>query len=217
MFLSFEGVDGCGKSTQLELLRARLENLGCDVVATREPGGTGLAEAIRGFLLDGEQKISPAAELLLFGAARAQHVGEIIRPALERGAIVLSDRFADSSLAYQGGGLHLDADFIAQMNRFATENLQPDLTFFLDLDAQIASARRAAKGNDRIEARGVGFQNRVRQSFQEIAAAQPQRVVTLDANSPAESLHNRIVEILLERNLWPQFVGAKHSRAIYDS
>jgi dTMP kinase len=205
MFLSFEGIDGCGKTTQLELLRSRLESLGCDVVATREPGGTALAETIRNYLLHGRENLCSEAELLLFAAARAQHVGEIIRPALDRGAIVLSDRYGDSTTAYQGGGLGIDKALIARLNNFATGGLQPALTILLDIDVRAALERRAAqRGEDRIEARGLEFQERVRTAFRELATAEPDRVLMLDAGPPAKFTHERIVRRLKERNLWPQ-------------
>lgn len=200
-FATFEGIDGCGKTTQLELLRARLDNIGHAVVTTREPGGTALAEMVRDYLLHSAQPLTPHAELLLFGAARAQHVTELIRPALERGAVVLSDRFADSSMAYQGGGLGLDADFIAAMNAFATDGVKPDITFFLDVDPEIGQQRRVDKGADRIEGRGLEFQQRVRSAFLAIARAEPQRVLVLDAAPSAKAIHNRILHALQQRGL----------------
>ena len=206
-FLSFEGIDGCGKTTQLELLRSRLQSAGKTVVATREPGGTALAESIRNYLLNSREPLAKQTELLLFGAARAQHVNEIIRPALGRGEIVLSDRFGDSSLAYQGGGLGLDTEFIARMNGFATGGLHTDITFVLDLDPQIGWERRAAQrgisSDDRIEERGLEFQNRVREAFLRLCESEPERVFKLDAEAPAKVTHERIVKRLKERGLWP--------------
>ena len=204
MFISFEGVDGCGKSTQLVLLAARLESLGCRVLTTREPGGTGFAESVRSLLLNAGP-MSSEAELLLFGAARAQHVQEIIRPALEDGQWVLSDRFGDSSVAYQGGGLGLDADFIARMNAFSTGVLQPTVTFLFDLAPATALERRAAQGLplDRIEARGTGFQTRVREGYLQLATQHPDRIAVLSADPPAKVVHERIVKELKKRDLWP--------------
>jgi dTMP kinase len=202
-FLSFEGIDGCGKTTQLTLLQARLESVGHSVVATREPGGTALAEAIRDYLLHSTQPLDGATELLLFGAARAQHVAEVIRPSLKRGDVVLSDRFADSSLAYQGGGLGLGMDFIRQMNVFATNGMQPDITVLLDVDPLVGLQRRATqRGEDRIEERGLEFQQRVRGAFLDIARAEPERVVILDGSALAKVVHNRIIRALQERGLW---------------
>ena len=209
-FISFEGIDGCGKTTQVELLRAHLQSAGAVVVATREPGGTALAETIRAHLLAASETVDARAELLLFGAARAQHTTQTIRPALARGDIVLCDRFADSSLAYQGGGLELDADFIACMNEFATGGLQPDITFLLDLDAAAGLQRRAVQRGqgDRIEERGLEFQRRVRDAY--LQMAQAERFVTLDAGAPAKIVHNRIVRALESRNVF-QFPKAKQT------
>ena len=160
-------------------LRARLQARAIEVVGTREPGGTALAESLRQTLLHGGD-IAARAELLLFGAARAQHVCEIIRPALERGAWVLSDRFIDSSEAYQGGGLGLERAFIRAMNAFATDDLTPDLTFFFDVAPTIATARRAGERADRIEARGLDFGERVCAVYREIAARESARFVTIN-------------------------------------
>ena len=189
MFLTFEGIDGCGKTTQLQLLAAEIEKRGLSVVCTREPGGTALAETLRNFLLHSASPLDARAELLLFGAARAQHVAQVIRPARQDGKWVLSDRFADSSEAYQGAGLGLDAVFIRAMNAFATGNLAPDLTFFLDVAPEIALQRRQNQNsqNDRIEARGLEFQSQVRAAYLEIARRENARFVILDARqSPAQ-------------------------------
>jgi dTMP kinase len=155
VFLTFEGIDGCGKTTQLQKLKTELENRGHEVVCTREPGGTELAEGLREILLHSKSPIEKRGELLLFGASRAQHVAEIVQPALAQGKWVLCDRFIDSSEAYQGGGLGLDRDFIRQMNAFATGGLLPQRTFFFDVDPLIALQRRAGEKGDRIEARGT--------------------------------------------------------------
>ena len=179
MFISFEGIDGCGKTTQLNRLRAHLELRGIEVVTTREPGGTTLAESLRQTLLHGGD-IEARAELLLFGAARAQHAREIIRPALKRGAWVLCDRFIDSSEAYQGGGLGLDRAFIRAMNSFATDDLTPARTFLVDVSPAVAASRRAGEKADRIEARGTDFSARVRAVYLEIAARETERVVLID-------------------------------------
>jgi dTMP kinase len=200
-FLSFEGIDGCGKSTQLQLLRDYLTEHKQQVTATREPGGTELAEAIRNYLLHSTQPLASRTELLLFGAARAQHVEEIIRPALQRGDWVLSDRFADSSLAYQGGGLGMDTDFIRTMNAFATGALQPHLTLLFDVDVEVALARRAREKNDRIEARGREFQERVRQAFLEAARGEPQRVKVLPAQATPAEIHQNVLALLRENGM----------------
>ena len=195
MFITFEGIDGCGKTTQLNRLKARLEARGVEVVATREPGGTALAESLRATLLHGGD-IAARAELLLFGAARAQHAHEIIRPALERGAWVLCDRFIDSSESYQGGGLGLSRDFIRAMNEFATGGLTPDLTFFVDVAPAIGASRRAGEKADRIEARGAEFGQRVRAVYLEIAAREKARVVTVDGALAPDEVEAAIWEKL---------------------
>lgn len=201
MFISFEGIDGCGKSTQLELLAARLKAAEYSLCVTREPGGTALAEGIREILLHSSQGVQARTELLLFGAARAAHVAQIIRPALARGEIVLSDRFADSSIAYQAGGLGLDRDFIAQMNAFATENLTPEITFLFDLEPSIARMRRAHEREDIIEKRGLDFQSRVRDEYLRLAASEPNRIMMLNAENSREALHEQVIACLLERGL----------------
>ena len=170
MFISFEGIDGCGKTTQLQKMKRELETRGFEVVCTREPGGTALAETLREILLHSKGAIEAGGELLLFGAARAQHVAEIVRPALHRGTWVLCDRFTDSSEAYQGGGLGLDRAFIRHMNDFATGQLKPTRTFLFDLEPEIALERRQNQKGDRIEARGLEFQAKVRATYLEIAA-----------------------------------------------
>ena len=202
LFLSFEGIDGCGKSTQLNLLADFFRSSGREVVTTREPGGTALAEAIRNYLLHTEQPLSRRAELLLFGAARAQHVEELIHPALERGAIVLSDRFMDSSVAYQGAGLGLDVSFIKQMNAFAVSLAQPTLTLVFDVDVATAQERRrAVRGEDRIEARGLEFQEKVRQGYGQIAREEAQRVVVINAGAAPDEIHQNVLTVLRERRL----------------
>lgn len=201
MFISFEGIDGCGKTTQLELLAARLSQREYSVCRTREPGGTSLAETVRNYLLHSPHSLDARAELLLFGASRAQHVAEVIRPALAQGKIVLSDRFADSSVAYQGGGLGLNEDFIRAMNLFAMDDLQPDITFFLDIDPQAGQFRRVGGKEDRIEARGLEFQQRVQNAFHEIARREPQRFIVLNAGQTRQALHEEIVAVLRGRGL----------------
>lgn len=173
-------------------------------MVTREPGGTSLAEKVREYILHSDAPLSPRAELLLFAAARAQHVQELIAPALKRGDWVLCDRFVDSTLAYQGGGLGLDEGLIRTINNAATENLAPILTLLFDVDVRVALERRAAMhGEDRIEERGLEFQERVRASFLELARDEPQRIKLIDANAPAKIVHNRVVRVLEECGLWP--------------
>ena len=201
MFMTFEGIDGSGKSTQLQLLAETLREAGKKVLLTREPGGSALAENLRKVLL--ESNVSAQAELLLFGAARAQHVAEVIKPALADGAIVLSDRFADSSLAYQGGGLNLPTDFIQAMNQFACADLQPELTFLLDIDPLAGNKRQQLNHQkpDTIESRGLGFLERVRQAYLQIALRDSQRVIIIDASRPAESVQCDIHNALQQRGV----------------
>jgi dTMP kinase len=203
MFISFEGIDGSGKTTQLGRLAARLRDNELEVVPTREPGGTRLAEAIRALLLEGDDALDARAELLLFGASRAAHVAQIIRPALNANLWVLSDRFADSSLAYQGAGLGLGEEFVRSMNGFATGDLAPKQTFFLDVSPEVGLARRKGSGQDRIEARGLEFLTGVRAAYLEIAAREPERFIVVDgAASPDE------IEAQIWEHVQPFLVGA---------
>jgi dTMP kinase len=197
-FLSLEGGEGAGKTTVLKALRAELEADGSEVVCTREPGGTPLAEQIRGLLLDpAHEPPTPETELLLMFASRAQHVAETVRPALARGAWVVSDRFTDSSYAYQGGGRGLDPAFIAELERRVV-GLQPGLTLLLDLGVDEGRARArgrdlfgvgdSAPGPDRIEREHDAFFQRVRAAFLARAAAEPGRFRLLDATRPADAV-----------------------------
>lgn len=194
-FISLEGGEGAGKTTVLDALRDALQADGCEVVNTREPGGTPLAEMIRGLLLDpAHEPPAPSTELLLMFAARAQHVHETIRPALERGAWVVSDRFTDSSYAYQGGGRGLDAGFIADLERRVV-GLQPGLTLLLDVGvaqgrerARSRDLQRAGKGPDRIERERDEFFERVRDAYRARAAAEPGRFRVVDASQPARAV-----------------------------
>lgn len=201
MFITFEGIDGSGKSTQLELLAEALRKAGKKVLLTREPGGTALAENLRKVLL--ESNVSAQAELLLFGAARAQHVAEVIKPALQDGAIVLSDRFADSSVAYQGGGLKLPSDFIDAMNQFACGDLRPDITFLLDIDPLAGNKRQQLNHQkpDTIESRGLGFLERVRQAYLHIALRDPHRVFVINAARPPAAVQCDIIAALQQRGV----------------
>jgi dTMP kinase len=189
--IAFEGVEGSGKSTQLELLRRLLEEQGREVVVTREPGGTPAGERVRALVLDPGVELHPRAEALLFAAARAELVEAVIRPALERGAVVLCDRYLDSSLAYQGGARGLGRDPVEQVNRFATGGLLPDLVVLLDLDPAAGLARRA-RHPDRIEAQDLGFHRRVRDAFRDLAAAEPGRFAVVDAAAPVAEVADRV-------------------------
>jgi dTMP kinase len=187
MFVTFEGLDGSGKSTQAELLRRRLEADGREVVATREPGGTALGEGIRELLLDGADAISPWGEAALFLAARAQLVDEVIRPALERGADVVCDRYVDSSLAYQGLARGVGVDRVLELNLEATGGLLPDVTFLLLVDPQVSRARLGDE-RDRIEREDDAFRARVDEAYRELAERFPERIVAVDGARPAEEI-----------------------------
>jgi dTMP kinase len=193
VFVTFEGLDGSGKSTQLELLRSYLAGSGREVVATREPGGTPLGEELRRLLLRGEE-MTPWAEAALFAAARAEHVESLIRPALARGAAVLCDRYIDSSVAYQGGGRGLGLDDVLAMSLQATGSLLPDVTFLLLLEPEEAAARLDGDP-DRIERERAEFRERVHEAYRELARRFPERIVAVDGKLPPE----RIAEVVRER------------------
>jgi dTMP kinase len=205
-FITFEGGEGCGKSTQVKRLASALEAKGVKVLLTREPGGTRLSELIRSLLKD-ESEDPPVdrAELLLFLAARAQLVRNVIRPALEAGTWVVSDRFGDSTVAYQGFGRGLPLDFVRSACDFACEGLEPDLTILLDLDPSVASERmrgREAATNtsaDRIERAGEDFHSRLRKGFLEIAAANAPRFAVLDASGTPDEVFDQVLSICNSR------------------
>ena len=198
-FITFEGGEGCGKSTQVTRLKAALEAEGVEVLVTREPGGTWLAEQIRSLLKDNDtDPPCDRAELLLFLAARAQQVKTVIRPALERGAWVISDRFSDSTLAYQGYGRGLPLEIIDQTNAFACEKLKPDLTILLEVDPAIAASRLAGREQatqttaDRIERAGSEFHARLRRGFSELAKQEPWRIVPVNANGTPDEVFEEV-------------------------
>ena len=189
LFITFEGGEGSGKTTQLRGLLSHLRATGRVAIETRDPGGTPIGKRIRALLLDpGSVGMAPAAELLLYEASRAQVVHEVIRPALARGELVLCDRFTDSTVAYQGYGRGLDLGLIGQLNALATEGLRPDLTILLDLDPALGLARAARRvaqqgsRHDRIEEEVLAFHQRVRTGYQAVAAGEPERVMVLDAS-----------------------------------
>ncbi len=198
--ITFEGIEGCGKTTQARLLVDTLKSAGHDVLAVREPGGSAIAETIRAILLDpANTAITPVAELLLYEAARAQLVAEVIRPALERGAIVVADRFYDSTTAYQGAGRGLRNVDFTTLNRLATGGIKPDLTIFIDIPAEIGLARaKNGAAGDRIEREPLEFHNRVRQGFIAISAAEPDRVRRLDGSRDRESIAADVLKLARE-------------------
>ncbi|WP_343350492.1 dTMP kinase [Pseudomonas sediminis] len=183
LFITLEGPEGAGKSTNREYLAERLRERGIDVLLTREPGGTPLAERIRELLLDpSDEPMAADTELLLVFAARAQHLQQVIRPALAKGSVVLCDRFTDATYAYQGGGRGLSIERIAQLEQFVQGELRPDLTLIFDLPVEVGLARAAARGRlDRFEQEGRGFFEAVRQAYLQRAAQAPQRYRVLDA------------------------------------
>ncbi|HWQ84110.1 MAG TPA: dTMP kinase [Anaerolineales bacterium] len=201
MFITFEGPDGSGKSTQVNHLVATLQRLGYAVYSTREPGGTPIGDQIRSVLFDLQNTaMDPRTEILLFQASRAQHVSQVIRPRLERGELVLCDRFADSTLAYQGYGHCMDRAELQTIINFSTGGLQPDLTLLLDLPAEVGLSRREKGGDwNRLDAFTLAFHCRVRQGYLEMAQADPQRWVVLNAELPPAELQAQIEHIVLDR------------------
>lgn len=202
LFIAFEGGDGAGKSTQLRLLREALQGHGDRVVTTREPGGTEIGEKLRALVLEhGHGQIDARTEALMYAAARAAHVVQFISPQLAQGTHVVSDRFVDSSLAYQGVGRALGIDQVAAINDFATDSLRPDLTILLDISATDGRSRRIAGSggievSDRLESEPDEFHERIRQAFLTLAKAEPDRYLVLDANQPAQELHAQIMNRL---------------------
>jgi dTMP kinase len=203
LLITFEGSEGCGKSTQIERLCARLQASGQEVLRLREPGGTAVGERIRDLLQHSEEAaaLTPEAELLLFAASRAQLVRERIRPALERGACVVLDRFLDSTTVYQGYARGLPMESVRAINRFAVQDILPHLTLLLDMDAQTARARIQASGRalDRIENQPADFFDAVRRGYLDLAAQQPQRIAVLDAAQTPDELEAQIWRLVEDR------------------
>ena len=191
LFITFEGIDGCGKTTQIELLKENLEEKGYTVLLTREPGAKGLGEKLREILLNYDGEVSSNCESFLFLADRAQHIDTIIKPAIDKGVIVLCDRHTDSTVAYQGYGRQLDLEQIYQLNKIATNGITPDITFILDIDID-TSLQRIGKGRDRMENSGREFFERVREGYIEISKQEPQRVKLLQGNSPIKDIQRKI-------------------------
>jgi len=196
VFITLEGGEGVGKTTQQALLAERLQREGYACVSTREPGGTALGEALRELLLHGDP-LTPLAELLLYAADRAEHVNKVIAPALAVGQVVICDRFTDSTLAYQGYGRGLDLQQVRQLNHLATGGLQPHLTLWLDLPPEVGLARSGLA--DRLEQERLEFHRRVHQGFQALAAAEPQRIVRIDAGGSPLEVAARIWSVVQPR------------------
>jgi dTMP kinase len=194
VFITFEGGDGSGKTTQIHLLQKWLSNKGHTVVVTREPGGTDLGNQLRDIILHSTGFIAPRAEALLYAADRSHHIHTLVRPALERGDVVVQDRYFDSSVAYQGAGRVLDATEVRELSLWATERLMPHLTILLDVPADVAKARQLGDERrfDRLEAEAQDFHERVRESYLALAEAEPDRFLVLDGTGSVESIHQAV-------------------------
>jgi len=197
LFISFEGIDKSGKSTQISLLADFLISKNYPVVVTQEPGGTGLGKKIKKVLLEDEEKIDPLAELFLYLADRTQHVKEVIIPFLNQGKIIISDRYADATLAYQGYGRGLPVKLIQRLNREVTRGVWPDITFLLDLEPEIAMKRK--KMSDRIEKEKLSFHKKVRKGYLEVAKLYPQRVKIIRADTSPLSIHKLIKKVIMDK------------------
>ena len=205
-FITFEGIDGSGKSTQLRLLNNFLRANGWNPLVTREPGGTPVGLRLRAALLDATEEVDPLTELLVFAADRAQHVRRVIRPALESGHIVISDRYADATVAYQGAGRGFPAELIAEIVQLATEGLKPDLTVLFDVEIEESTRRTTRRstgkssnksGRDRLDIEDAEFHSRVREAYLRIARAEPERVKVVDASGPVEQTQERVREVVI--------------------
>lgn len=207
LFISLEGPDGCGKSTQIAFMKHYLESKGYDVIETREPGGTDISEQIRRIILDkNNMKMQDMTELLLYAAARAQLVGEIIKPALEAGKIVICDRFVDSSAVYQGIARGLTVDTVYEVNAYALQNMLPDVTFFLDMPAVEGIRRKHNQQElDRMELQNADFHEKVVEGYRQLAQTQKERIVTIDAMKSIEVIRTEIEQKLKELLKQPKY------------
>jgi dTMP kinase len=201
-FITFEGIDGCGKSTQMRLLASQLRMRGLDVISTREPGGTPLGIRLRAVLLDPQIEVDPLAELLLFAADRAQHVRTLLRPAIESGSVVLSDRYSDATAAYQGAGRNFTHEMIATVIKLATGGLKPDLTLIFDLPVAECLARTVRRTDgetqtDRLDAEDAAFHTRVRNAYLQLAADEPDRVRVINASDSINETHARVIDVVM--------------------
>lgn len=201
-FITFEGIDGSGKSTQLRLLASFLKSKGCDVLLTREPGGTPVGNRLRAALLDAHEEVDPLTELLVFAADRAQHVRRVLRPAIEAGEVVFSDRYADATRAYQGAGRGFSPELIAEIISLATEGLKPDLTVLFDLSVAESNTRTSRRHDgkhrgDRLDSESEDFHVRVREEYLRLARAEPERIKVVETNQQVEITHERVKEIVV--------------------
>jgi dTMP kinase len=200
-FITFEGIDGCGKSTQVRLLASELRVRGLEVVNTREPGGTTLGQKLRAALLDVQEQVDPLAELLVFAADRAHHVRTLLLPSLAANKIVLSDRYADATVAYQGAGRGFRPELIKEIVQLATDGLTPDLTLLFDVSVPESAVRTRkrfeAKHSDRLDSEDSAFHERVRNAYLEIARANPERVRLIDARGSVQQTHESVMDIVI--------------------
>ena len=205
-FITFEGIDGSGKSTQLRLLEKFLRANGCDALLTREPGGTPLGLRLRAALLDATEEVDPLTELLVFAADRAQHVRRVLRPALAAGRVAISDRYADATVAYQGAGRGFAPELISQIVELATEGLKPDLTLLFDVSIQESTTRTTRRSTsrstaktprDRLDIEHADFYTRVRDAYLQIALAEPERVKLIDSSGPVEKTQERVRDVIV--------------------
>jgi dTMP kinase len=206
-FITFEGIDGSGKSTQLRLLGTFLRANGCDALLTREPGGTTLGLRLRAALLDAMEEVDPLTELLVFAADRAQHVRRVLRPALADGRVVISDRYADATVAYQGAGRGFAPELISQIVQLATEGLKPDLTVLFDVQIEESTNRTTRRSTgknsagkpvrDRLDIENAEFHTRVRDAYLRMARAEPERVKVVDTSGAVERTHEKVKEIVV--------------------
>tara|TARA_B100000579_G_scaffold20273_1_gene14277 strand:- start:452 stop:1090 length:639 start_codon:yes stop_codon:yes gene_type:complete len=201
IFISFEGIDGCGKSTQVKMLVEYLNQSGSETIMVREPGGTKISEEIRDILLNRHlDNICDRTEALLMTGSRSQLTNEIILPSLKKGLNVVADRYYDSTLAYQGGGRELDLEWLIKLNHFATYNLDPNITFFIDIDPKEAQKRKNQE-EDRIERAGIDLQARVRNAYIELAQRFKERYVSIDGNSSVNTIHEKIINEIKMKQL----------------
>lgn len=206
-FITFEGIDGSGKSTQLRLLSNFLRANSCNPLLTREPGGTTLGLRLRAALLDAKEEVDPLTELLVFAADRAQHVRRLLRPSLAAGGVVISDRYADATVAYQGAGRGFPPELISEIVQLATDGLKPDLTLLFDVPIEESTSRTTRRSSgknsqgkttrDRLDIENSDFHARVREAYLKIAAAEPQRVKLIDTSGPVERTHEHVKEIVV--------------------
>lgn len=204
MFISFEGVDGAGKTTQIKKFAKYLEDKGVDFIQVREPGGTNFSELIREILLDPEVEMSNRSELLLFESARADLVDKVIKPALDKGKVVISDRFYDSTTVYQSYGRGIDLKSTLKLHGFAVNGVHPDKTIFLNLDFEVSQERVNRKNKDRMESAGIEFHKKVYEGFQSIKDIFPERIIEIDANRSIDEIFD---DILNKLEIWDIFLS----------